>query len=70
MMAAANLLLTIALQSSINPNTFNRFLILGYVVMGAITLIYIISLAVRQHNLQQDIQLMQQLLQDDEETVG
>lgn len=70
MMAAANLFLTIALQSSINPNTFNNFLILGYAVMGVITLTYIISLTVRQHNLQQDIQLMQQLLQEDEETVG
>ncbi|MCA9921810.1 MAG: hypothetical protein KC419_11365 [Anaerolineales bacterium] len=55
------------LQSSIgNPNFFNGYLILGYVVMGVISLAYIASLAVRQRNLQQDIRLMQQILQDDE----
>ncbi len=69
-MLASHLFLSIALQSSINPNTFNNFLILGYGVMGVITLVYIASLAARQRNLQQDIQLMQQLLQDDEEDNG
>ncbi|MCP4419603.1 MAG: hypothetical protein GY805_23570 [Chloroflexi bacterium] len=67
-MFASYLFLNIALQSSVNPNTFNNFLILGYVVMGIISLVYIVSLVVRQRNLQQDIHLMQQLLQDDEES--
>ena len=62
------LFLSIALQSSINPNRFNNFLILGYVVMGIIVLVYIVSLATRQRNLQQDIQLMSRLLQDDEDS--
>jgi len=66
-MITSSLFLSIALQSSIDPNLFNGFLFLGYMVMGGITLVYIVSLAVRQHNLQQDIQLMQQLLQEDEE---
>ena len=66
-MFANPLFLNIALQSSINPNTFNNFLMLGYGVMAAIGLVYVVSLAVRQRNLKQDIQLMQQLLQDDEE---
>ena len=55
------------LQSNVgNPNFFNGYLILGYVVMGLIGLAYVASLAIRQRNLQQDIQLMQQILQDDE----
>jgi uncharacterized membrane protein len=62
------LFLSIALQSSINPNRFNNFLILGYVVMGIIVLVYIVSLATRQRNLQQDIELMRRLLQDDEDS--
>lgn len=67
-MIATYLLLNVALQSSIDPNTFNSFLMLGYGVMAAIGLVYIASLAVRQRNLQQDLQLMERLLQDDEET--
>jgi hypothetical protein len=69
-MVPSYLLLNIALQSGIDPNGFNGFLILGYVVMGIITLVYIVSLTVRQRNLQQDLQLMQQLLQNDEEDSG
>ncbi len=54
-------------QSNVgNPNFFNGYLILGYVVMGLIGLVYIASLTIRQRNLQQDIRLMQQILQDDE----
>ena len=63
----SNLFLNIAWQSSINPNTFNNYLILGYAVMGVIGLVYVVSLAVRQRNLRQDIQLMERLLQEDEE---
>ncbi len=66
-MLTYSILLNIALQSSINPNTFNNFLMLGYGVMATIGLVYIVSLAVRQRNLRQDIQLMERLLQDDEE---
>ena len=66
-MLTYSILLNIALQSSINPNTFNNFLMLGYGVMATIGLGYIVSLAVRQRNLRQDIQLMERLLQDDEE---
>ncbi|MCB8927632.1 MAG: hypothetical protein H6652_18615 [Ardenticatenaceae bacterium] len=69
-MFAASVFLNIALQSSINPNTFNNYLTLGYFVMGTIGLVYIVSLAVRQRNLRQDIQLMERLLQDDEEAAG
>lgn len=50
-----------------NPNQFNGYLILGYVVMGLIGLAYIASLALRQRNLQQDLELMQRILREDEE---
>jgi len=66
-MFATLFFMNIAWQSSIAPNTFNNYLILGYTVMGIIGLVYIVSLAVRQRNLRQDIQLMERLLQDDEE---
>lgn len=69
-MFAISFLLNIAWQSSINPHTFNNYLMLGYFVMGAIGLVYIVSLAMRQRNLRQDIELMERLLQDDEETAG
>ena len=62
--------LNIAWQSSVTSNTFNNYLMLGYKVMAVIGLVYIVSLAVRQRNLRQDIQLMERLLQDDEETSG
>ena len=67
-MIASLFFLNVALQSSINPDTFNNFLVLGYGVTAAIGLVYVVSLAVRQRNLQQDLQLMERLLQDDEET--
>lgn len=49
-----------------NPHRFNHYLMLGYGVMGLIALVYIGTLAVRQRNLQKDLQLMGQLLQEDE----
>ncbi len=62
------ILASILLQSGIDdPNQFNNFLMLGYGVTGLIALIYIISLFLRQRNLQKDLQLMAQLLQDDDE---
>lgn len=55
------------LQSNVgNPDFFNDYLMLGYFVMGLIGLVYVLSLTIRQRNLQQDIQLMQRILQDDE----
>ncbi len=63
-------LLNVALQTGVDPNNFNNYLMLGYFVMAVISLVYIVSLALRQRNLQQDLQLMERLLQDDEENVG
>ena len=58
--------LTLLLQTA-DPNWFNQYLTMGYVVMGCIVLFYIISLAIRQRNVEQDLKLLQQLLQEDEE---
>ena len=56
------------LQTEIgNPNRFNNYLMLGYGVMGLIMLGYVVTLLVRQRNLEKDLQLMGQLLQEDEE---
>ncbi|MCA9971805.1 MAG: hypothetical protein KC425_16385 [Anaerolineales bacterium] len=60
-------LLSIWLQASVNPDQFNNYLVLGYVVMWLIGFVYVISLAVRQRNLQKDVQLMQRILQEDED---
>jgi len=61
-------LLSIWLQESMtDPNQFNNFLALGYAVMWIIATFYIVSLAARQRNIQQDMELMQRLLQEDED---
>lgn len=59
------LLTTLLQYQSDVANQFNGYLILGYAAMWVIGMIYVISLASRQNNLKQDIQLMQQLLQED-----
>jgi hypothetical protein len=61
--------LNILLQTGIDdPNKFNGYLILGYIVMGLSFMVYIISLANKQRNTKQDIKLLQQLLKEDEES--
>jgi CcmD family protein len=50
-----------------DPNKFNKFLVLGYFVMWLIVMVYIFSLANRQKNAREEIQLMKQLLEEDEE---
>jgi hypothetical protein len=63
-----NMMLSLLWQGQADvANQFNGYLILGYLVMWIVGLVYIISLATRQRNLQQDIQLMQRLLQENEE---
>lgn len=61
--------LNILLQSGIeDPNQFNGFLILAYIVMWLAFMVYLISLANKQRNTKQDIKLLQQLLKEDEES--
>ena len=62
------LLLTAVFQSAVDvANQFNGYLLLGYFVMWFIVMVYIITLVMRQRNLKQDLQLMQQILQEHEE---
>ena len=59
--------LTILAQSDVaDPNRYNNYLLLAYGVMWLIGLVYVGSLANRQRNLEQDVQLMQKLLQEDD----
>ena len=61
-------MLDILAQSGIfDPNQFNGYMILGYVVMWLIVMIYILILANRQRNVKDEIELLQQLLKEDEE---
>jgi CcmD family protein len=61
-------MITAVLQSTSDiANQFNGYLMLGYFVMWLIVMVYIVSLIVRQRNLKQDLQLMQQILQEHEE---
>lgn len=48
------------------PNKFNNFLIFGFALMWLIGVIYVVGLAMRQRNVQQDIELMQQILEDED----
>lgn len=59
--------LSMMLQQVGDPMQFNNYLVLGYVVMWLIGTAYVISLAVRQRNLQKDLDLLQKLLREDEE---
>ncbi len=55
-----------AMQTPIaDPNHFIQYLIGGYVVMSAVSLVYMLYLHFRQRNLQNDIRLLTQLLRED-----
>lgn len=63
-----NILATVsALQVSIDPNQFNGFLLLGYAVMWLIFMLYILSIYLRQRNVERDLELLEQILQEDDE---
>jgi hypothetical protein len=63
---APQLFLTTLWQTADVANRFNDYLVLGYFAMWVVAVVYIVSLAIRQRNLKQDLQLMQQILQEDE----
>jgi L-cystine uptake protein TcyP (sodium:dicarboxylate symporter family) len=63
------LYLSILLQPGIeDPNQFNNFLILGYVMMWLAFVVYIISIANKQRNTSQEVKMLRQLLTEDEES--
>ncbi len=47
------------------PDTVS-YLILGYAIIGAIGLMYVISLVVRQRNLEHDLEIIEQLRSEGE----
>ena len=51
-----------------DPNEFNAYMLLGYAVMWVIAIVYILILANRQRNTREEVELLQQLLKEDEET--
>ena len=55
------------LWQTVDPNNFNNFLLLGYIVIWLIGLGYVVSLYNRQRNLHKDIHTLRQLLDEDEE---
>lgn len=53
-----------ALQST--PNTI-LYLIAGYVVIGAVGLVYALSLFIRQRNVKRDVEILEMLTREDEQ---
>ncbi|HSG16818.1 MAG TPA: hypothetical protein VLE70_10930 [Anaerolineae bacterium] len=51
-----------------DPDKFNGYMILGYIVMWLIAMLYIVILANRQRNVKEEVELLQQLLKEDEHT--
>lgn len=66
-MFAVSLLLSAALQGVSDPNQFNGFMVLGYVVMWLVVMVYLITLSNRQRNVKEEVELLEQLLREDEE---
>ena len=59
--------LTLLFQIGVNePNRFNGYLLLGYVVLGIIAVVYLLYLWSQQRNVEQDLQVLQQLLEEEE----
>lgn len=50
-----------------DPDQFNDFLLLGYVVLGIIAVAYIGYLYNQQRNIQRDLEIMEQLLDDEDD---
>lgn len=57
--------LALAQAQIANPNNFNIYLVGGYAVMSAIALIYVLTLYLRQRNLEQDLSLIQRLVTEE-----
>lgn len=64
-----SIFLNILAQTPIDdPNKFNGYLMLGYFVMWMAFMVYLVALSNKQRNMKQDIQLLQRLLKEDEES--
>lgn len=49
----------------VDPTITMGYLVLGYAVMWVIAFLYVLSLAVKQRNLRQELELMRRLLEDE-----
>lgn len=58
---------TIFHQAAADPDRFNNFLLLGYAVMWLVCAAYVISLANRQRNVRQDLELLERILNEEGE---
>lgn len=56
------------LQTVSDPNKFNGFMILGYVIMWLVAMVYIFIMANRQRNAREELKLMEQLLREDKDS--
>ena len=56
-----------ALQGGGDPNQFNGFMILGYLVMWLVVMVYLFTLSNRQRNVKEEVELLEQLLREDEQ---
>jgi hypothetical protein len=64
-----SIFLNILAQTPIDdPNKVNGYLMLGYFVMWVAFMVYLVALSSKQRNMKQDIQLLQRLLTEDEES--
>jgi CcmD family protein len=54
-----------ALIQNPTPNTVS-YLIIGYAIIGAVGLGYVITLLVRQNNLRRDLEMLKRLQEDEE----
>lgn len=62
--------LAIVAAQTFNPDQFNDYLVLGYVVMSAFSLLYVLTLMIRQRNVQKDIALLQQIVGEERRSRG
>lgn len=60
------MLLSLFWQTAIdNPDKFNNYLLLGYLVMGLILFCYLLYLFSRQRNAQKELEVLNQLLEEE-----
>lgn len=67
-MFAILILLNGLFQTVSDPNKFNGFMILGYVIMWLVAMVYIFIMANRQRNAREELKLMEQLLREDKDS--
>jgi hypothetical protein len=57
---------SILFQTTAVPDTVS-YLILGYVIIGGVGLVYVLSLVLRQRKLRRDLLMLEHLVEDDQD---